>query len=211
MNPRLWKTVPLLVLAAAPVLWAFHLLSRETEDEPALKNSATRSRSTERRPDSARSSDAPRASRRTFPRRRSLASAENDIEPEALQTPDERKVRIAEKIEAAKNLEAAFVEDFHRQSVNATWATTWETSIAGDIEVDLQPLTGFTHSDVECRSTSCLATVTWENYEAARAQLQKTARLGGGCVTSAFMAPTASPDAPYTHRIRFEGCSSVEG
>lgn len=116
---------------------------------------------------------------------------------------------MARKVQQASHEETAFVDAFDAQTVDSSWASTWERNLDQDIHNDLGELGGFSDAQVECRSSKCLATVTWDDYDSARVHLGETIHLTkGACATFSFMPPPDNPSGVYAHKVRFDGCAS---
>ena len=203
------KLVLTAVAVGVPVVWAALVLS---EDRPSSKDTTGPSVLEATRREEDRSSD-PLARPRTR-RSRSPVSFAAASEPEEPEEPAHGSFEeeVAAELQAGHDQELRFVQVFQSQSVDHSWAKERESALTEYIDRDLSELEGFSHSEVECRSSKCLATVTWEDYGSATATVGKAADLTKGeCATSVFMPPPDDTSGSYTHKIRLGDCVSFEG
>jgi hypothetical protein len=68
--------------------------------------------------------------------------------------------------------------------------------------------------DTDCRTNSCLATLVWDDYQAAMASMKKTLVVvdGVNCSVGTILPPPEDPTAPYESNVFFDNCElrSVE-
>lgn len=122
-----------------------------------------------------------------------------------------QEAETAAALAHATDAEEAFVRAFEREPTDGSWATQWEASLERFALEDFGALDGFSNFDVECRSSRCVATVTWRDYEAATARVGDASFVSrGACATTTFMPPPDDTSRSYTHRIRFQGCRTHE-
>ncbi len=199
-----WKIVAAAIAVGVPMVWAITVLD---SDRPRAQAPADAAPETITKKDATpqRRSSGPAGSwqpRRSVPQ----PSPEPEEQPEV-----SHEERVSAKLERATAEETSFVAAFESQTVDTEWAPVWEEKLDQQIQVDLGELPGFAHSEVECRSDKCLATVTWDDYASATSRLGETINLTKGeCATFSFMPPPENAGGSYRHKVRFGGCRSLD-
>lgn len=128
-----------------------------------------------------------------------------DASAEVTRTEDRPRSR-AEKIAAAAVAEAEFLGAFEAEPVDAAWAPLEAGRIAGAVQSAVAGFEGLSNVAVECRTTRCLATLSWADRDAALVALEPLMRAGEGCAAFVFMPESSPAAAPYAHRVRTMRC-----
>lgn len=200
---RHFQTAALVLVTTAVTGWALHLVLRESS--PPTSSAARLIPPAEGRSSSVRANrPVVRPNRPALPRRSHVARESEEDKPN--QTAQERREAT---IAFENSEERSFIDDFERESVDADWAARWESTLDTQVQQFLGELPGFDSASVECRSTKCLATVTWDDYASARTRLTEAMRVTHGmCSTAVFVPPPDDTSRSYSHKIRFRGCTS---
>jgi hypothetical protein len=118
----------------------------------------------------------------------------------------EDRARLAER--EAKDHEARLAEH-DRETRDGAWAATMETR-AADTFRGLPPDGAARFEGVDCRSHTCVATLSWPSYDGAVASLQDTAAVGArmGCAERLTL-PAATGGDRYEAKLLFDCASSA--
>ncbi len=118
-----------------------------------------------------------------------------DEPPEPIEA---QKARVIEEHRAMLDAHA-------REPLNRSWARATETTL----QTDLGPVAKLKHFDitsVDCRTTTCVATLTFPNYGAANDQWSSvlTARNHAQCSTEITLEDAADPSQPYPMTVVYD-------
>lgn len=101
------------------------------------------------------------------------------------------------------------VQEHLQESRDPRWSDRAQQALRTDFH-DLEHGLGFTMVDVDCRTTSCVATIEWPTYALATQRytgvLVNPARLN--CMRESSLPPPATPNAPYREQVIFD-CTSL--
>lgn len=207
--------LPIIAGAAAGVVSSV-ILAREAKSpaEPAAGRIAAQEEAPPARPERGAApeqhGDAPGLARR-------LAALEEQMQglseraDEAGESPTEADLaaREEEQRRAAVEELQAKIALHRREPVDAAWADAARDSLKDEITAlsaggDHGALGG-----VECRSTSCLATVSFPSYEAAREGFGRyvMAMYDVRCARTAALDEPEDPSAPYEVKLLLNGCA----
>jgi hypothetical protein len=121
------------------------------------------------------------------------ASVEAPKPPPPQQSEEEARREAVEKVASRKALVAAEADD-------PRWSRAATASFRKDFEA-LGARGRFTVKDIECKTTSCLATLSWGSYSDARRAWRAVlhARTEKNCAREVLVAPPeqSQMDAPY--------------
>lgn len=126
-----------------------------------------------------------------------------------------------ELIEQELERHAQLVEAHHAEPIDARWAHTAHERYSGDFEKLSERLSGsgqsngFNVRNLDCRSTSCVATLEWDSYADAAKGAEAIAFHGyeENCALSVVPFPPddAAEARSYSHDVVFDCSNQVRG
>jgi hypothetical protein len=123
--------------------------------------------------------------------------------PEAIQEAREEDERRAAEEFRAK------LEAYRHEPVDAEWARSARARLAAGMAALSADEAHGVIGDVDCKSTSCLANVTFPSYEAARNEFGRyvTAFYDVPCARTAVLDEPDDPAAPFQVQVLFGSCA----
>jgi hypothetical protein len=129
--------------------------------------------------------------------------AEADRDP-ALEDPKARRAKL-------ENLIAESTQRFEQQSYDADWADAAESELRRALSSSATDL-GFKFQNVECRTTDCMATVEFDNYEIVmeKASMLAMQNYSVNCKTRVVTPQPDDVEEPYQVKVFFRDCKKGE-
>lgn len=129
-------------------------------------------------------------------------------EPEAAPREDEAPV-LPDREEVIAQLraqESALLDAHSREPTDPVWRAESETRIAEELG-RLESSALFEVRSVECRSSSCIAEVSWQDPEQVRiGQVDIVQNTFQDCERFAFIDPDRADQAPFEQKVFFSDC-----
>ncbi|MBN2530422.1 MAG: hypothetical protein JXR76_28805 [Deltaproteobacteria bacterium] len=111
----------------------------------------------------------------------------------------------------AEEFVAKAKEEFESDPVDSLWAPKAESMLFEDLSL-LGKQFGFRVVDTECRSSKCVADVSFENYGKADSSAMMLAQFSGkmNCATKVSIPEPEDVNSEYTTTVFYDSCRSDE-
>jgi hypothetical protein len=128
-----------------------------------------------------------------------------------VEAPRGETVDIAAAAKEQEDRHRQLLEAHRRDPVDKVWAQKARAEFSADLE-SLEKTLPIHVDNVDCRTTSCTANVTFGTYAAARESFDKILThayaKGNECGTEITLMPPTSPDGKYSTEVYFD-CDRV--
>jgi hypothetical protein len=124
-------------------------------------------------------------------------------------TEEEREAHADEAQAAASARLHEKIGAFESEAPDPAWAGATQATLETEMATLSSGARGEAVQSVQCKSTSCLATVSFPTYDAARAGFGRYAMGAYGevrCAQTAVLDEPSDPTAPYEVQVLFDNC-----